>query len=217
VEVRLFSVPKAIFERDNTSTLKAMFSYLPQKGPIDGSDDKHRLILPSLSPDDFNVFIKVSMARYVHGAAWLKAVQIHSFPLTSCSIIGLPPDLGLLEWMVVLRLADMWQMDDLRALSIEKMEPKFDASTYVDQLLVAKKYQIESWVPVAENRLISCSSTLSTEEAQKLGIGTAMKIMRVCENDLRQKLTASRAEAPSPINTRKPQGLFAYPDAQRRL
>jgi hypothetical protein len=143
-------------------------------------------------------------------------MQIHSF-LSLRSIVGLPLDLSLPEWMVVLRLADMWQMDDLRSLSIQKMEPKFDASTYVDQLLMAKEYQIEAWVPVAESRLVSRSKTLSTEEAHRLGIETVMKIMGARENDLRKKLTASRAEAPSPTNMRQVPGLFSLVHAQRRL
>jgi hypothetical protein len=189
VEDYLFSVPRSIFDREETSIFKDMFA-LPQRGSVDGLDDGHPLILPNLSPDDFRVFVKVSLARCVCSLSSIEAT--HRSYLAGCSTTGLLPILNLSEWKIILRLVDMWQMNDFRAAAIENMEPLFDDSTSVDQILLAKRYDITDWLHRAVIRIVMRQDPLSRAEMERLGFQTAADIIQVRNYDLRERLSESR-------------------------
>jgi hypothetical protein len=86
----------------------------------------------------------------------------------------------------------MWQMNDLRAAAIENMEPLFDDSTSVDQILLAKQYDITDWLHQVVIRIVMRQDPLSRAEMERLGFQTAADIIQVRNYDLRERLSESR-------------------------
>jgi hypothetical protein len=161
---------------------------LPETSLVDGSNDDHPLILPGLSVEDFRVFVQASLSQYGHPCAQLHTSFRLTFELRSA--MGLIPRLYLSQWTIVLRLADMWQMENLRSLSIREMSPKFDQHNAAEQLVVARKYGIDAWIRESVRCLVMRVHSLSDDEVEKMGVRDAMKIMRIREDDFRGRLAS---------------------------
>jgi hypothetical protein len=85
----------------------------------------------------------------------------------------------------------MWQMKDLRDLSIREMEPKFDGTSAVDQLLLGQKYSIGRWIYPAVEQLVLRKEAFSEQELENLGFGNIAKIWKVRDEDFRARFNDS--------------------------
>jgi hypothetical protein len=86
-------------------------------------------------------------------------------------------------WISVLRLAEMWNFKDIRALAIlkltnEPMEP-------VEQILLAKTYVVPQWLRAGYYALATRSDVLSSEEAKRIGYETAVLMFQAREQILK--------------------------------
>jgi hypothetical protein len=85
----------------------------------------------------------------------------------------------------------MWQIKHLRDLSIREMEPKFDGTSAIDQLLLGQKYSIGQWIYPAVEQLVLRKEPFSEQELENLGFGNIAKIWKVRDEDLRARFNDS--------------------------
>jgi hypothetical protein len=179
----LFQVPKAIF--DGSSIFEQMFT-LPQTEETDGSSNEHPLKLEGLSALEFRTFIAVAIPRYdCLSGIILETVWNLTYLLLFSIVGGSARSLIAEDWVAVLRISDMWQMDALRASAIEILTTLFDADTAALQLQVAERYSIKKWMYPAASKLIMRENILTCAEMQLLGYETASTVL--CARDAHLK------------------------------
>jgi hypothetical protein len=190
VENTLFRVPKEIF--DGSPIFEQMFT-LPQTGETDGSSNELPLKLEGLSASEFRTFIVVTIPRY----DCLSEIELQSILTLTCMLLfsivgGSPRSLITADWIVVLRISDMWQMDALRTSAIEILTTLFDGDTAALQLQMAECYSIKKWIYPAATNLIMRENIMTCGEMQLLGYETALSIL--CARDAHLKSQIRRRE-----------------------
>jgi hypothetical protein len=183
VENILFRVPKAIF--DGSSIFEPMFT-LPQTGETDGSSNERPLKLEGLSASEFRTFIAVAIPRYdcLSGTTLKSVLSLTHISLFSI-VGGSAQSLTATDWVVALRISDMWQMDALHTSAIEILTTLFDGDTAALQLHMAERYSIKKWIYPAAASLIVRENILTCAEMQVLGYKAASNIL--CARDAQLK------------------------------
>jgi hypothetical protein len=77
--------------------------------------------------------------------------------------------MNLQEWKHVLRVSDMWQMDELKETSILHMARQFGKDTAALQFWLALDMHIEEWKMPAVRHLVLRGDPLSAEDLEMLG------------------------------------------------
>ncbi|KAI4517714.1 hypothetical protein K525DRAFT_177453, partial [Schizophyllum commune Loenen D] len=85
------------------------------------------------------------------------------------------------EWTSVLRLAHKWSFLALRGRAIREV---YRLGSVVDKIVVAREFELQDWLLPAF--VEACTTerwldTITTEEAERLGAGTVLKIARIRE------------------------------------
>ena len=89
-----------------------------------------------------------------------------------------PEERTVEDWTGILRMAHLWEFPDIRSLAIDKLR---DITPPVDRLVLAREFNIPTWVESARSELYTRETPLSTFEAQRLDIGDVVKIFTTRE------------------------------------
>ncbi|KAI6145016.1 hypothetical protein BKA82DRAFT_1002182 [Pisolithus tinctorius] len=164
VEDRLFRVPRQILAAQSP-VFKDMFSFPPPPDEeVEGSSDGRPIILPDVvKVDEFKQLLRALLPTNYHGSRLPKG--------------------DFDEWISVLKLSRMWQMDDIQraALGVLKRYSTVEKSA-AEKLALAMKYEIKDWIMPAIDELARRSEPISVEDAQILGLETALKVAAVRES-----------------------------------
>ena len=91
------------------------------------------------------------------------------------------------EWRSVLKLASLYEMDEVKAFVIGKMTPLLTEFPSL-QIHLAKMYDIRTWLGLGLSRLASRAEPISEDDAKLIGLADSLKIcalrerQRRCEN-----------------------------------
>jgi hypothetical protein len=88
------------------------------------------------------------------------------------------------NWTKVLRLCDMWQMDDLNSVAVSTMEALFTDKTSALKLRIACDHSIEKWKYPAIARMVLRDFALTSDDIKILGTEMAASILQVRERDI---------------------------------
>jgi hypothetical protein len=83
------------------------------------------------------------------------------------------------QWKHVLRVSDMWQMDELRDATLTSMERLFSDETTALKLRIALDTNIEKWKYPALVRLILRIDPLTADDIDTLGSTTSSHVLRI--------------------------------------
>jgi hypothetical protein len=97
------------------------------------------------------------------------------------------------QWIAILDLSTRWEFDDIKRLAIKQLlEHKIES---VEKITLEHKYKIpRQWAYDAYIDLCSRQSPLASDEAERLGIETAMLI-----NQARERLEKSGRNKPKEV------------------
>ncbi|KAF9073124.1 hypothetical protein BDP27DRAFT_1319445 [Rhodocollybia butyracea] len=158
VDNRLFQIPMH-FLSSQSEVFKGMLEMpLPSDGAIEGMSDESPIHLEGVSKQDFRQLLRVLCPPKVIGR--LEVLSFH-------------------EWLSVLKLADQWCMDAVRAHAIEMMTDI--AVDPVEKVVVARKYSISHWIAPALNSILQRSQTLNEKDVGRLGLSTALRLVEIRE------------------------------------
>jgi hypothetical protein len=88
------------------------------------------------------------------------------------------------QWKHVLRVSDMWQMDELRDATLTSMETLFSDETTALKLRIALDTNVEKWKYPALARLILRIDPLTADDIDTLGSTTSSHVLRIREADI---------------------------------
>jgi len=177
VEDVLFQVYKYHFA-ESEGPFGALFTLpLPVDGasastPAEGSSAVHPIVLEHDRAADFRALMKV--------------LQPKIFPVC---YDGLTVD----EWIAALKLSTKYAFAAVRELALERLG-KPDLLDAATTFVLGRDYDVRAWVRDACVKLVNRYSPLTAEEAEILGIPTAMKICAMREARL-QCRTVYNAQA----------------------
>jgi len=159
VENQLFKVPRRNFAIE--SEVFADMFQLPaptiDSRALDGSSDDQPLRLDGIKKSDFAQLLRVM------------------FPLDSQQ----PDSLSLEEWTSVLKLSSMWQFHKIRTTAIKNMDTM--TMDLVDKIVIARRYDIPTWLIPTLNTLIQRESPIGLSEGNRLGMEWVLKVAEVRE------------------------------------
>ncbi|KDR75480.1 hypothetical protein GALMADRAFT_69119 [Galerina marginata CBS 339.88] len=157
IEDRLFKVHVCHFT-DESAVFQAMFELPP--GPdseADGLTDERPIVLEGIKKNDFRRLLRVMYARGFK-------------------------EIGMLteeEWVSVLVLSTLWQMDRLRGLAIAKLTKILnDGRTLVN---LGRKYNVDSWVISGLEKLVARKEPMDEEDVRSIGISDVLKVSALRE------------------------------------
>ncbi|THH08473.1 hypothetical protein EW145_g2676, partial [Phellinidium pouzarii] len=169
VEDTLFKVPRRPFE-EQSDIFRSMFTLpLENNGQFDGISDEKPLRLEGVKKDDFRAFLQVL----------------------------LPPSYGdemefsEKEWLSILSLANMWGFTKIRQTAIERLQ--HNNIDLVTKIELAHKYDIREWLFGAYLALGKRVEPLTVDEGARLGFDFAIKMARIREQLLRDKIAHPNA------------------------
>jgi hypothetical protein len=87
--------------------------------------------------------------------------------------------LTLEEWTSVLNLSSMWQFHAIRATAIKVMGNL--SMDLVDKIVIARRYDISSWLVSALNALVQREKPIDMCEGNRLGMGWVLKVAELRE------------------------------------
>lgn len=91
-----------------------------------------------------------------------------------------PKSFGTLEeWTSVLRLSTQWKLNDVRELAIYKMY--FLDIDPIEKIHLSQRFDIAEWQAQACQELVERKTALTAEEAQRIGLETAVQIFQLRE------------------------------------
>ncbi|KZV63576.1 hypothetical protein PENSPDRAFT_589692, partial [Peniophora sp. CONT] len=99
------------------------------------------------------------------------------------------------DWSGILRMAYLWKFPDIRSLAVEKLR---DLAPPVERLVLARQYDIPSWLETARSELYTREEPLNISEAQRLDIEDVVKIFTTRE----AALTATVESLRQPLEPR---------------
>ncbi|KAJ3773307.1 hypothetical protein FB446DRAFT_641968, partial [Lentinula raphanica] len=134
----------------------------------DGLTRENPIILNGISRNDFRQLLRV----LCFPRNFKSEPEVLSFP----------------QWEAVLRLSKKWGMNEVKthAISTVAKLPNVDP---VDKIVLARTYDIHSWLAPAFNDILQRSRSLTEGDVEKLGVPTAVRLM-----GLRDRLCPSVSE-----------------------
>ncbi|KAI6015577.1 hypothetical protein EDC04DRAFT_643623 [Pisolithus marmoratus] len=185
VEDRLFRLPRQSLEAQSP-VFKDMFAFPPPPGvDIEGSSDEHPIVLPDVvTVEDFKRLIKVLLPTSYYGTRLPKGDHD--------------------GWISVLKLSRMWQMEELHRAALNHLKYSAVRKGAVEKLALALELEIEHWIMPGVNELARRSQPISIEDAQILGLETALKVAAVRESLISEslRLRAGSKDAFTPFITK---------------
>ncbi|KAF7969623.1 hypothetical protein HWV62_26799 [Athelia sp. TMB] len=77
------------------------------------------------------------------------------------------------EWSSILHLADKWNFESIRSLSIAQLVP---ISSPIDKIVIGKQYGFDDWLPNAYQMVCTRLDALTLEEGRRLGVDDVIRI-----------------------------------------
>jgi hypothetical protein len=177
VEGKAKQYPRRIF--DGSPVFADMLA-LPQPTgqPVEGETQAHPLRLDGVRLKEMGQFACVVEARYVK----VTPSCIHALRFSpNRSMQSIPRNLPAQEWVNVLRLASMWEMDALRTHIIDHLTMQFEetmnGADAAIQVRAALDYGVEEWKLAGLFRLIGRPYTLSAADLRALGPDLAAVVL----------------------------------------
>lgn len=155
----LFKVPRHYFEK-SSGVFGDLFTLPLGDNEAEGSSDKNPIRLESISHIDFQRLLMII------------------YPVDTSRIT-----INQEEWTSVLKLSTQWEFEDIRKKAIAELS-KIEMSA-VDKVMLARSYRVGSWLLDGYMALVKRETTLSFEEAGKLGFETAFRICQQREQTFR--------------------------------
>ncbi|EDR07772.1 uncharacterized protein LACBIDRAFT_298314 [Laccaria bicolor S238N-H82] len=169
VEGSLFKVPRLHFIQES-EILREMFLFPPpESSVVDGLTDEQPLCLDHILKEDFRQLLKVFYPRNFRREL----------------------DLNLEEWTSVLKLSDMWDMDNVRELSISNLTPLLECKP-AHQIALARRFHVDEWLLPAFKGLVYRDKPVDELDMDELGARTALKVAAIREEFLRLTTTTYR-------------------------
>jgi len=157
----LFKVPTYSFPADE-GIFASMFALPKASGKKEGSSDSDPIHLPpEVTAFDFKSLLKACLPQ----------------PLARA-----PPKLTVDEWMSVLKLSTMWNLDDLRLKAVDEADEEVKKLGDVEKLVLAKRYSVSRWMIEACEALAMREAPIDTAERNRLGVDTSFHLF-----DLRER------------------------------
>jgi len=161
VENVLFRVPRRYFQT-HSSVFGDVFSLpLGGKNP-EGSSDDNPFKLESISKVDFQRLLKVIYPEN---------------PLR-------PVILSREEWISVLKLSTLWELDDPRERALDELS-KVGLGA-VDKVVLGKSYRVGKWLLEGYIELVQRDTTISDADVAAIGTYTAIQLFRIREESSRK-------------------------------
>ncbi|KIM38617.1 hypothetical protein M413DRAFT_239902 [Hebeloma cylindrosporum] len=160
VEDTLFCVPRCEFVK--SSEVFADMFLLPA-GPGESTEGRvrdHPIVLEGYKKDEFTSLLKVM------------------YPTAGSQISGTTLDLGLgkSEWVNVLKLSTIWNMEKIRTYAIHKLSTDFTLSP-AEKILLARAHKVATWMYEGVSELVNSNPKPTIEELGAFGWETAARIL----------------------------------------
>ncbi|KAK7024962.1 hypothetical protein R3P38DRAFT_2951960 [Favolaschia claudopus] len=182
VEDRIFNVPRYHFER-TSEVFRDMFALPAGDDPnIEGQCDERPIILEGITSCEFEQLLKV----------------LYPLDLPGVMSAGLGNWMSKEEWIAVLKLSTLWRFLDARKLAIHQLDTRADLGS-VERIMLARQYDVASWLRKGYIALAQRSQMISREEATEIGWETAFSLCQLREiaahqNTLRPQHSVSSTE-----------------------
>ncbi|KAH6908548.1 hypothetical protein BKA70DRAFT_1280152 [Coprinopsis sp. MPI-PUGE-AT-0042] len=138
---RLFSVPKDALA-SQSPVFEGMFDVGDRSGDEGGCDEKP-IVLEGYKSEEFECLLKILLHR---------------------SLEPFPPTLSKQEWLSVLKLATIWQMDKVRTIAIDRLSP-LDLSP-IEKIRYAREYHVSAWF---KEGILTIANNFGQYEMEELG------------------------------------------------
>ncbi|KAF7968239.1 hypothetical protein HWV62_31571 [Athelia sp. TMB] len=162
VENTLFRVPRKQFEQ--SPVFRDLFS-LPLLGSqAEGSSDDRPIHLESINKDEFRSLL---MVIYPENSERKR------------------PD-SQDEWLSILKLATMWEFDDIKERAIVESTKEMSQKTPLERIALAVKYNVPRWLLDAYTALVQQDNPLTRNEVDALGHETVYQLLQLREQSYRE-------------------------------
>ncbi|KAF7356245.1 hypothetical protein MVEN_00956000 [Mycena venus] len=182
VEECLFNVPRYHFER--SSEIFATTFTLPAGDGVhvEGQSDDNPVFLGGISSADFRALLRVLYPLDIEHVFDNKAKWMTKD-----------------EWISVLKLSTQWWFLAARDLAIQQLNDRNDV-TSVDRIVLARKYNVPTWLRMGYTDLARRDESISREEAEKIGWETAYQLGQVREAEIKSYVPVSQSRNGRPSN-----------------
>jgi len=159
----LFKVPRTAF--DAIGVFETIFTLpVADNTPREGSDDEH----------PFKLVVKEAEFR-----TFLRVLYPKDMPVRTA-------DLSEEECISVLKLADMWEHLEIRALAVDELSNR--VMNPLTKVSLAKQYNIPTWLRLAYQHLVNRKEIITGEEARQLGWDAAVRIFHLRDKGITRVL-----------------------------
>ncbi|KAH6908527.1 hypothetical protein BKA70DRAFT_1280083 [Coprinopsis sp. MPI-PUGE-AT-0042] len=153
VESQLYCLPKDYLSLQS-EVFAGMFSV---DGGTDGQSDDDPIVLEGYKSQDFDALLRIIVPKPLEYSA---------------------PNLTKPEWISVLKLSTIWQMEKIRMLAINKLSSM--ALSPLEKITLAREYRIPNWLSEAVTDLAKALDTFKIEDlASAIGWETTARIYAV--------------------------------------
>ncbi|KIM59263.1 hypothetical protein SCLCIDRAFT_1023804 [Scleroderma citrinum Foug A] len=159
VEDCLFRVPRCTLE-SQSQIFRDMFSLpVPKSEPLEGSTNENPLFLPGIEAQEFRLLL---------GVLFTSAFGPQK---------NLPksPD----EWLSVIKLARMWEFDDIHKSSVKMVPYHSVKKSPVEKVALAFQHDIKEWLVPGLDELAKRPEPIGIGDVDLLGLDVALKVNRV--------------------------------------
>ncbi|KAM6502891.1 hypothetical protein JOM56_002868 [Amanita muscaria] len=144
VEDQLFKVPRRMFVQ-HSQVFRDMFDIpIPAGTEPDGCSDEQPLILETIEKKDF-----IPLLRCLYPPQFQR-VTGHDFSLD--------------EWKSVLKLANLYEMTDVKDFAVDCMTPLLDIGSPPVQIHLAQAHDVPKWLQPAKARLVDRSNPINEND-----------------------------------------------------
>ncbi|PBK86983.1 hypothetical protein ARMGADRAFT_474111 [Armillaria gallica] len=162
VEDTLFRFPKHHLMR-KSEVFRSMLSMPQGKSEPEGVSDDHPIKLWGVS--------KIELERLLQVLHPIDAQK--------------QPQLSMDAWLSVSKLSGLWRLADTRNIAISGLTTLMWKIDPVDRVILGRRYSVAQWLSSGFMDLVHRVEMVSEEEAEKIGLDTALQIQRVRETFLR--------------------------------
>ncbi|KAI0366537.1 hypothetical protein BV20DRAFT_951989 [Pilatotrama ljubarskyi] len=92
-----------------------------------------------------------------------------------------PTSVSLADWTTILRVSTRLQCTKIRQYAIRELSARRSSLPTIDAIVLAKEYDIPSWLGPAYAELVRRLTPLNDEEAERLGARTVAQVARARE------------------------------------
>ncbi|KAK0226389.1 hypothetical protein IW262DRAFT_1361691 [Armillaria fumosa] len=158
VEDTLIRVPKHHLV-GHSEVFDSMLSLPQGKNDPEGISDEKPIQLAGIKKVDFDRLLQII------------------YPIDNSRV----PDLSVNGWVSVLALSNLWRMS-VRKTAIERLTSRLSQISPVDRIILGRRYSVASWISSGYEELASRAGVVSLEDAERIGLGTALRIEHIRES-----------------------------------